>query len=254
MEREQLTEHLIAHLRTLKAKDLPDDPDKLLDLYQEQIESLRWHRKKQQKIIQRVGTLRNPETGCEVPLIGMPDKDLTEPQRLAKSALEDFMSAESILVPNIDLVRMEASILEINLPLDEPFDLKVKTATQTNKAARTKLGRPRDPHAEDRRKMIFQYFNVDTKENLVRGLRQTNLRHKIYRLLDIEQIPFLNSKNYKSKRWTELQSNLEDEQAKDTLIRDMGKNWGRVGQTALGALMLEVYYRYKQGSKVGGRH
>ena len=33
-----------------------------------------------------------------------------------------------------------------------------------------------------------------------------------------------------------------------------GREWGRVGQTALGALMLEVYYRYKQGSKVGKRH
>ena len=108
--------------RFLKAEDLPNDPDKLVELYKEQVSYLHFDRNKQQEIQDKLGSLKDPETGKEVSIWEYSERLLTEDQKVAKAAFIDFFEYEEIDWSNIELIRMEAFILELDLPKDELVD------------------------------------------------------------------------------------------------------------------------------------
>jgi len=108
--------------RFLKAEDLPNDPDKLVELYKEQVSYLHFDRNKQKEIQDKLGSLKDPGTGEEVSIWEYSERHLTEDQKIAKDALIDFVEYEEIDWSNIKLIRMEAFILELELPKDEFVD------------------------------------------------------------------------------------------------------------------------------------
>ena len=59
-------------------------------------------------------------------------------------------------------------------------------------------------------------------------LGNTLRRHELYEQLDEKGVGFLKSRRYISKRWKEVSDNIEDDEVRDTLIRDMRKHWDRL--------------------------
>jgi len=83
---------------------------------------LHFDRDKQKEILDQLGPLEDPETGEEASILSHPERYLTEAQKLAKDVFVDFFEYEEIDWSNIELIRMEAFILELDLPKDELVD------------------------------------------------------------------------------------------------------------------------------------
>ncbi len=106
----------------LKKEDLPNDPKELIELYKEQVRYLHFDKDKQKELLDKLGPLKDPDTGEEVSIWEFSERHLTEDQKVAKDALTDFVEYEEIDWSNIELIRMEAFILELELPKDEFVD------------------------------------------------------------------------------------------------------------------------------------
>ncbi len=106
----------------LKREELPDNPEDLVELYKEQVRYLHFDRDKQKESLDQLGPLEDPETGEKASILSYPERYLTEAQKLVKDFFVDFFEYEEIDWSNIELIRMEAFLLELDLPKDELVD------------------------------------------------------------------------------------------------------------------------------------
>ena len=102
--------------RLLKAEDLPEDPDKLVELYEEQMGIFNLFSEEYERLEREVGPFLDPETGAEGPILSKPEKELTHDEELARDVIVSLMTEQHTIWRNLQLVQMDALIREIELP------------------------------------------------------------------------------------------------------------------------------------------
>lgn len=102
--------------RFLKAEDLPNDPDKLVELYEEQMDLFNSYSEECERIERDVGPFSDSKTGEEVSILSKSEKELTDPEELARDVIVSLMTEQHTIWHNLQLIQMDALIREIELP------------------------------------------------------------------------------------------------------------------------------------------
>jgi len=102
--------------RLLKAEDLPEDPENLVELYEEQMDLFNSYSEECERIKREVGPFSDPETGEVVSILSKSEKELTDPEELARDVIVSLMTEQHAIWLNLQLIQMDALIREIELP------------------------------------------------------------------------------------------------------------------------------------------
>jgi len=102
--------------RLLKAENLPEDPDKLVELYEEQMDLYNSYSEECERIEREVGPFSDPDTGEEVSILSKSDKELNDAEELARDVIVSLMTEQHTIWRNSQLIQMDALIREIELP------------------------------------------------------------------------------------------------------------------------------------------
>ena len=151
--------------RLLKAEDLPEDPDKLVELYEEQMGIFNFFSEECERLDREVGPFLDPETGEEVSILSKSEKELTAAEEVARDVIVSLMTEQHAIWLNLQLIQMDAVIRKIPLPsLDEavPPELEEREERKKETKPGKKRGRPLDEDAERRRELIFNELGVNT--------------------------------------------------------------------------------------------
>jgi len=102
--------------RFLKAEDLPNDPDELVELYEEQMGLFNLYSEECERIEREVGPFLDPDTGEKVSILSKSEKGLTDPEELARDVIVSLMTEQHAIWLNLQLIQMDALIRKIELP------------------------------------------------------------------------------------------------------------------------------------------
>ncbi len=100
----------------MKAEDLPNDPDELVELYEEQMDLFNTYSEECERIERKVGPFSDPETGEVVSILSKSEKELTDPEELVRDVIVSLMTEQHAIWLNLQLIQMDALIREIELP------------------------------------------------------------------------------------------------------------------------------------------
>ncbi len=179
----------------------------------------------------------DPLTGELVPETLLLLREFGEAEKFAepevnrlRAAINEKRGSLSRLDNEIKLIRVKAAIEGRTLPGDSSA-LSVKPEESEMKNPRG-AGRQRDPEVERRRQMIFQFLRehgITNKEDAAKHIRQMDFRERLYDYFDEQGVEMIDSENYSEIRnWAGLKRTVEDLQATDSLIKDMGRTWDRL--------------------------
>ncbi len=162
-------------------------------------------------------------------LYDLPEGILSPSEELALKGVSDLRRRIHEKSNDLNEIATQAAIYGVELPKEDEKKTVESKAVESEKKKETKpgkkRGRPPDENAERRRELIFNELRVDTITEAASLLGNTLWRHKLYEKLDEKCVGFLKSRRYKSTCWKEVPDNLEDEEVKETLIRDLRKHW-----------------------------
>ena len=165
-------------------------------------------------------------------LYDLPEGILSPGEELALKGVSDLRRRIHEKSNDLNEIVTQAAIYGVELPEEDEKKTVKSQAVESEKKKETKpgkkRGRPLDEDAERRRELIFNELRVDTITEAAGLLGKTLRRHELYEQLDEKGVGFLKSRRYRSKRWKEVSDNIEDDEVRDTLIRDMRKNWDRL--------------------------
>lgn len=133
-------------------------------------------------------------------------------------------TAVSLYKKHSDWVKTVAWDQGISLPQEDQAESQVGSDLQSNTRG---AGRKPDKNVDRRRKKMFEKLDTADLKEAKRRWYRPECRHGIYQYLDEQDVKMISSERFKHyKGWTELSEEpLDDWSARDTLFRDLERNW-----------------------------